>query len=197
MVQHVAHRKSDEAATESLTVKHARGDYQDGINGIIIKINKVFAQHPQTSYLVGLHALAHSMAVMLGPAEPETRTKWVCDLPWLLRANVAAHDKANGRGPRRKSAPGRVNDSHFELSIEEGLQGLDLIGPMSEAMVGQPRIVGLLALSRMMSAILSEAPDGIMEHSCRLLPEVVAGFIVELDKVMAELRAEQRQSTNH
>lgn len=197
MVQHVAHRKSDEVATESLTVKHARGDYQDAINGIIIKINKLFARHPQTCYLVGLHALAHSMALLLSPADPETRTKWVFDLPRLLRAKVAAFDKANGRGPRRKVVRDRVNDSHFELTIEEGLQGFELLGPMGEAMIGQPRIVGLLALSRMMSAILAEAPDEIMEHSCQLLPEVVAGFIVELDRVTAELRAEQQQSTNH
>lgn len=197
MVQRVAHRQSDKAATESLTTKHARGDYQAAINGIIIKINKVFAQHPQTSYLVGLHALAHSMAVMLGPAEPETRTKWVCDLPWLLRANVAGYDKANGRGPRRKPMPGMVDHIHFKLTVEEGLQGLELLAPMSEAMVGQPRIVGLLALSRMMSAILSEAPDEIMEHTCQRIPEVVDGFIAALDEVMAELRAEQQQSTNH
>jgi hypothetical protein len=182
---------------DSFVTKHTRGDYQAAIDGIITKINEVFARHPQTCYLVGLHALAHSMAMLLGPSNPETRADWVRDLPGLLRGNIAMLDKAFGRGPRRKPFPGMVNDSHFELTIEEGAQVFELLGPMGEAMTGQPRLVGLLALSRMMSAILFEAPDEIMEHTCQRITEVVDGFIAALDQVMAELRAEQRQSTNH
>lgn len=197
MVQHVAHRKSDEAATESFAKKHARGDYQGAISGVTTKIDKVFAQHPETCYLIGLHALARSMAILLGPANPKSRADWVFGMPGLLRANVATIDKAQHRAPRRKPVRNMVNDRHFNLTMEEELLVLELLGPMSEAMVGQPRLIGLLALARMTSAILSEAPDEIMEHTCELLPDVVAGFIVALDHVMAETRAEQQQSTSH
>lgn len=183
-------------ASESFMKKYTRGDYQAAINGIITRLNAVFARYPQICYLVGLHAMARSMAVLLGPAKPESRANWVSDLPGLLRANIAALDKAHGRGPRRP-LPGIVNDSNFELTSDEGLLMLELLEPMSQAMIGQPRIVGLLALSRMMSALLAEAPDEIAEHTCQLIPEVVADFIVALDHVAAEMHAEQQQATAH